>query len=430
MTQSRRIFIKQITAFGIITQFPMLFSCTQEPKSETLAKTQRNTLFVVMKILFPDNKYVSIQKINAYAHFHHILADDNYDIADKKYLQNGIKWTDETAQEKYQKDFYQLNKIEKQTVFNLILHSNWGKSWLSNVLTIIFEALLLDPIYQVNKNEEGWQWLNHLAGEPRPNDNNIYQKLLALKKQVLQAQTRYDVCIIGSGAGAGPVIYELSKAGYKVLVLEKGPWYKTKDFTKDELVATRRSVYTPNLKDEYHVIEEQDDDGNWKAQSTYKTGYDFWNGNCVGGSSNFMSGYFSRLKPNDFKLLSIYGKIKGANIADWPISYNELEPFYEKVERIVGVSGKVVPHQFLEPRSTPDFPYEPLQENIVSSLIDEAAKKLNIQTIPLPRAILTQKKGDRNACYYSNYCGSYGCASDAKGSSRVSLINEALKTGN
>jgi len=240
----------------------------------------------------------------------------------------------------------------------------------------------------------------------------------------------FDVCVIGSGAGAGPVIYELSKAGYKVVVLEKGPWFRTKDFSKDEMVATRRSVYTPNLKDEPQVIEDRNDEGQWEAKSTYETGRDFWNGNCVGGSSNFMSGYFSRLKPVDFKLLSTYGSIKNANIADWPITYDDLEPYYTKVEQLVGISGKVVSHKFLEPRSTPDFPYPPLQENIVSSWIDQAAAKLNIQTIPLPRAILSKNKANRKACYYSNFCGSYGCSSDAKGSSRVALIHDALKTGN
>ena len=241
---------------------------------------------------------------------------------------------------------------------------------------------------------------------------------------------KYDVCIVGSGAGAGPVIYTLSKAGFKVLVLEKGPWFKTKDFTKDEIVAVRRSVYTPNLQDEPQVLETLNDDGIWEAKSNAETGNDFWNGNCVGGSSNFMSGYFSRLKPNDFKLLSTYGKIEGANVVDWPITYNDLEPYYTKVEKIVGVSGKVVAHSKSEPRSTKDFPYSPLAENVVSKWIDMACNQIKFEVIPTPRAILSQPKDDRNACYYSNFCGSYGCGSDAKGSSRASLINEAIKTGN
>ncbi len=241
---------------------------------------------------------------------------------------------------------------------------------------------------------------------------------------------KFDVCVVGSGAGAGPVIYQLSKAGYSVIVLEKGPFFRTEDFTKDEITAIRRSVYTPNLKDEQHVIESKDDNGNWIEQSTYSTGNDFWNGNCVGGSSNFMSGYFQRLKPIDFRLLTEFGEIEGANVVDWPLSYDDLEPYYTKVEKIVGVSGKVVQHSQLEPRSTEDFPYPPLGENIVSKWIDDAGKKNDIEVIPMPRAILSRPKDDRNACVYSNYCGSYGCSSDAKGSSRVALIYSALKTGN
>jgi len=241
---------------------------------------------------------------------------------------------------------------------------------------------------------------------------------------------KYDLCIVGSGAGAGPVIYELSKAGFKVVVLEKGPWLKTEDFSKDEMVATRRSAYTPNLKDECHVLVKKNSAGKWMRQSTYSSGRDFWNGNVVGGSSNFMSAYFHRLKPVDFKLLSEFGPIEGANVADWPISYNDMEAFYAKTEDIIGVSGKVVPHKFQEPRSTPDYPFPPLAENVFSTWLDDAAKRLNYELIPSPRGILSQPKDTRNACYYSNYCGSYGCSSDAKGSSRAALINEALKTGN
>lgn len=241
---------------------------------------------------------------------------------------------------------------------------------------------------------------------------------------------KYDVCIVGSGAGAGPVIYELSKAGYKVIVLEKGPYFKTENFSKDEMVATRRSVYTPNLKDESHVLVTKNEDGDWISRSTYATGKDFWNGSCVGGSSNFMSAYFHRLKPKDFRLLSEYGPIDGANIVDWPISYDEMEPYYTKVESIVGVSGRVESHSFLEPRSTLDFPYPPLGENIFASWLDKAAKKIEYELIPAPRGILSRPKDNRNSCFYSNYCGSYGCSSDAKGSSRVALIEDAVKTGN
>lgn len=246
----------------------------------------------------------------------------------------------------------------------------------------------------------------------------------------MEQNKKYDFCVVGSGAGAGPIIYELSKAGFKVAVLEKGPWIKTEHFSKDELVSCRRSVYTPNKQDEFHVIESKNKDGEWTSQSTKDSSKDYWNGSCVGGSSNFMSAYFHRMKPIDFKLLSEYGPIKGANVVDWPISYEDMEPYYTKVESVVGVSGKVMDHSTLEPRSTEDYPYPPLQTNIVSNWIDDAANKEGWTAIEGARGIISKPKDDRDACYYSNYCGSYGCSSNAKGSSRVALLNDAIKTGN
>lgn len=241
---------------------------------------------------------------------------------------------------------------------------------------------------------------------------------------------KYDICIIGSGAGAGPIAYELSKNGYKVVVIEKGPWFKTEDLSKDEIVSTRRNVYTPPLQDEQHVIESKNTDGEWVSKSTYSTGRSFWNGNMVGGSTNIMSGYFHRMKPNDFKLFTAYGPIEGANIVDWPLDYNEMEPYFDKVEKIVGISGRVVDHSTLEPRSNANFPYPPLAENIASQWIDKAANKIGYMAVPVPRAILSVPDKKRSSCVYSNYCGSYGCSSDAKGSSRVALLNKALTTGN
>ena len=239
----------------------------------------------------------------------------------------------------------------------------------------------------------------------------------------------FDVCVIGSGAGAGPVVLTLAEAGYSVLVLEKGPWWTEQDFYKDELACCRRSVYTPELTDEQHVIEDLDSEGDWVGESTSDSGWDFWNGNCVGGSSNFMSGFFYRLKPEDFRLLSEFGPLAGANIADWPISYAELEPWYSKVESEVGISGKIVDHPLAEPRSTADFPYLPTQEHPIAQRIDSTCQELGLHPLPTPRAILSRAKDKRRSCEYSGYCGSYGCSSGAKGSARAALLDRALATG-
>ena len=241
--------------------------------------------------------------------------------------------------------------------------------------------------------------------------------------------TDFDVCVIGSGAGGGPVASTLADAGYSVLVLEKGPWFTEKDFYKDELTCCRRSIYTPRLWEEQHVIEDTDRNGNWKGRPTFESGRDFWNGNCVGGATNFMSGFFHRLKPEDFRLLSEFGPVEGANNVDWPISYEDMEPYYTKVETEVGVSGRVVKHPHAEPRSTKDFPYPPTAEHPIKTWIDDACNNLGYHPLPVPRAILPYAAMNRNGCSYSNYCGSYGCSTGAKGSSRAALLDKAVATG-
>lgn len=239
----------------------------------------------------------------------------------------------------------------------------------------------------------------------------------------------YDVCIVGSGAGAGPIAYELCRAGKKVLLLEKGEIFTEKDFSKDEISFVRRDIIRPNLEDEYHTIEEFIG-GKWVKTPTFESGWSWWNGSMLGGSSNLMSGYFHRLKPDDFRLRSVYGDIKGANVVDWAISYDDLEPYYTKVEEIVGVSGEVTSYKHKEPRSKPNYPYPKLAEHPISRIFDLTCKELGYTAYKVPRAIISLPKDERNACYYSNFCGSYPCFSGAKGSSRAALLVEALKSGN
>ncbi len=240
----------------------------------------------------------------------------------------------------------------------------------------------------------------------------------------------YDVCVIGSGAGGGPVALRLAQAGYSVLVLEKGPWYTENEFYKDELACCLRDSYLPDRKEQPQVIQTETDDGQWQTKPTDQTRWNFWNGTCVGGSSNFMSGYFHRLKPIDFKLESTFGSVEGADVADWPIDYDDLEPYYDLVEVEVGISGRVMDHPHAEPRGKLSFPYPPLQESLIAGLIDKAGAGLGMHPFPTPRAILPYSDKGRIGCAYNGgYCGNTGCSTGAKGSSRSALLNRAVATG-
>lgn len=238
-----------------------------------------------------------------------------------------------------------------------------------------------------------------------------------------------DVCIIGSGAGGGPIALALAQAGYDVVVIDKGPWLSEGDFFKDEIAAGRRNAYIPSLREQPHTVETETAECKWQVRPTHNSGWNFHNGSCVGGSTNFMSGFFHRLKPFDFKLLSTFGPIKDANVVDWPISYEDFEGYYDKVEREVGVSGRAVAHTFAEPRSSNDFPYPPTLEHPLAHWIDKACSKLGLNSVPTPRAILSTPRGNRSSCSYNGYCGGFGCATGAKGSSRASLLMRAVETG-
>jgi choline dehydrogenase-like flavoprotein len=142
-----------------------------------------------------------------------------------------------------------------------------------------------------------------------------------------------------------------------------------------------------------------------------------------------MAGYFHRLHPVDFRLRSALGAdAHGSTLADWPLRYEDLEPYYMRVESEVGVSGVWRRHPFEEPRAA-DFPMPPLAENSAAGRIDEACAKLGYHPFPTPMAILSQPRPGRDACMFCALCASYGCEIGAKSSTLAALLPGAEATG-
>ena len=181
----RRQFIKGIGATAVLLQIPFWQSCKQPAVFQgILPENRQKILHQVLNILFPkSNNSPGIEQIHAEFHINSYLTDPLIDPDEQKYVINGIKWLDETAQELFKTGFLSLNNRQQIETLQNILKTSWGESWLSKILTLTFEALLLDPLYQVNTDKVGWHWLHHQAGQPRPKSGIAYPEILNRKKE-------------------------------------------------------------------------------------------------------------------------------------------------------------------------------------------------------------------------------------------------------
>lgn len=230
-----------------------------------------------------------------------------------------------------------------------------------------------------------------------------------------------DVCIVGSGAGGGPVAFALARAGLRVVVLEKGPAYRTADVVHDELAVVRRNRFMPFVADEPHVFRES------AAEAGAPTNFG-WISCCVGGGTVHWAGYAYRMAPEDFRRATVMGRVAGASLADWPITYEELEPYYALAEREIGVSGEAGASPFEPPRKDA-YPLPPVRSHPIAAAIDRAALALGQHAYPTPRAVLSRPYQGRAACVYCDFCASYECEVAAKGSTADALLPRAVATG-
>ncbi len=229
--------------------------------------------------------------------------------------------------------------------------------------------------------------------------------------------TEVDFVIVGSGAAGGVVAKELSTRGHSVVVLEAGPRLKPSQFEHDEFKYQMQNGITNSNPVTWRQTEQDEARPNEGGILAAR---------LVGGSSVHFTANFWRFHEIDFIERSKLGPIPGANLADWPISYADLEPYYSKVDWQVGVSG--APGPFDPPRSRP-FPLPPLPVKSSGVLFERGARKLGLHPQPSPMAILSRPFNGRNACQQCGYCMFFGCEFGAKSSSLASVIPVAEATG-
>jgi gluconate 2-dehydrogenase alpha chain len=248
-----------------------------------------------------------------------------------------------------------------------------------------------------------------------------------------------DVVIVGVGAAGGILAAELGKAGMKVIGLERGPRLATEDFTPhDELRFFQRQDLRPNIKRQPVTWRPN---ANVRATPLPVLNY----GNQAGGGTVHYGSVSWRFHEDDFRARSHTIERYGASVipldsslADWPLSHADLEPYYDRAEYELGVSGKAGNLQgnkidggnvFEAPRRR-DYPLPPLQDDQSGAVFRGAAKKLGHHPFPTPRAILSEDYNGRPGCTYCGFCQAFGCHVGAKSSILVTKLPEADATGN
>ena len=239
-----------------------------------------------------------------------------------------------------------------------------------------------------------------------------------------------NAVVVGAGAGGGIVAKQLSEAGLTVVLLERGKWYTAFDCRKDDLRNQRTSVlgnaFGPDDDRNPRVV--VDERGTEHLVKPSEGGYNN-NAACVGGGTLSYGAMAWRFMEKDFRMRSTYGTVQGSTLEDWPISYQDLEPYYEKAEWEIGVSGDDSNNIFRAPRRRP-LPMPPLPPNREYEILKPAAQRLGLHPFDIPMLRNSVPYNARAACMRCRWCVGFACEVDAKNGTQNTAIPAALATGN
>jgi gluconate 2-dehydrogenase alpha chain len=249
-----------------------------------------------------------------------------------------------------------------------------------------------------------------------------------------------DVVIVGLGAAGGVAAYPLAEAGLDVVGLEAGTWLDRRDFAPDEI--------RNNVRDWPMLVKKAELERPTSRATSAQTANQIGSHpmmNAVGGTTLHYWAQSWRLNPWDFRPVSEterrYGRSRipaGSTVEDWPFGYEELEPYYDRVEHEIGVSGQAgnvrgridARGNKYEGRRERAYPMPPLRWTAFHERMAEAARGLGWNPFPGPAAINTETYGGRSGCGYHGYCNKGGCPIDAKNSPHLTTIPKGLATGN
>jgi choline dehydrogenase-like flavoprotein len=240
----------------------------------------------------------------------------------------------------------------------------------------------------------------------------------------------YDVVVVGAGAGGGVAAGVLAEAGARVLLVDRGRLLAYDDIERDHLRNHRLPIRGHSTGPEPEGNPRVVVNGEGRERVVAAPHLPDWHNNAmtVGGGTRVYQGMAWRFLPDDFRLASRYGVPEGSSLADWPISYDDLEPHYERAEWELGVAGDGGAHRVRGHRRR-GYPMPPLPWNPEAEVLSRGARALGIDVGPVPVLINAVPRDGRARCVQCGECVGFPCPSDAKNGTFNTVIPRAVATG-
>ncbi|MFV0632863.1 GMC family oxidoreductase [Demequina sp.] len=311
--------------------------------------------------------------------------------------------------------FADLNRRAKR-VSTAALHHDPDAQWLARLITQVHVS------YPATWPDIGWRE----SPQAVPEGTDLPSEVLACVVPYDHLGARYDVIVVGSGAGGGVAAQEYAEAGRSVLVVERGDAPLTDTLARDHL----RSAHADSGLEAMSGPPLTGNPRMGGAGEQWAPSHPRWGNNAMtlGGGTRVSGGQAWRFAPEDFRMASTYGVPEGSALADWPVTYDEMERYYAHAEFEWGVSGAPGPPPVEGRRSGP-FPLPPLSRTAASQRLREGAEHLGWGTLPVPMLVNSEPYRGRAACIRCAQCVGFSCPVGAKAGSQNTTLWRAARTG-
>ncbi len=229
------------------------------------------------------------------------------------------------------------------------------------------------------------------------------------------ARDTYDFVVVGSGAGGGVAARVLAESGASVLVIERGGWVERDAPTMDHLRNHRLPLLGDGTSPAGHPRAIARASGERLVEPADLAYHN--NAIAIGGGTRMFGAQAWRFHPDDFRMATLYGVPPGSALADWPLGYDDVAPYYRKVEWDLGVAGDG------------DYPMPPFPPGEEDRLLLDAAARLGWSTTRVPLLVNTRPRGGRAACVRCGFCVGFPCPVDAKNGTDVAALPRAVALG-